>query len=323
MIKAGNPDWVNIQYSIASYSNYHPMISFLPMFIKLWRLKCKTVITIHEITPPELFPGIPKFINWGFGLFCTTVFLAFTDRIIVCSNWVFGEMERKLAIFSKSLKNRIYFVPAGSNIVLEPPDKLAQTRLRSRYNIKEGDFIVCFFGFIRKGRDIETLIKAYKLLLQDGYDMKLLILGGILDQQYAETLKALSKKLEIDNKIIWTGMLDSKEISVLLHCVDICVSINCPRGIALNSGSFHAAAIHGLPIITNGSRYLPENLKNKDNIILISPYCEKKLKKAITFLYDSEERREKIGQNIKIYSKDFTWEKIAQKINVILKSSSN
>ncbi len=251
------------------------------------------------------------------------VLLAFTDRIIVCSNWIFGEINRKLTIFGKYFKNKVYFVPVGSNIALEPPNKLLQARLRDRYNIKEEDFVVCFFGFIRPGRDLDTLIKAYKLLLQDGYNIKLLILGGFLDMQYTEELRELSKKLEIDDDIIWTGMLDSKDVSGLLHSVDICVSISTPRGVSLNSGSFQAAAIHGLPIIANLGKYPPQGLVNEGNIIFISHNDENKLKKAIIKLYNSNDLRENIRENIKIYSKDFTWAKIAEKIDNILKSTCN
>lgn len=321
LIKDGRPDVVNIQYSIANYSNYHPMISFLPVFIKFWRLNCKTIATIHEITPPKLSPAIPDFANRCFGLFCTTILLIFTDKVIVCSNWVFGEIRKKLAFFGKHLRNKVYFVPVGSNIALEPLDKLAQTKLLCRYKITEKDFIVCFFGFIREGRDLDTLIKTYKSLLEECYDIKLLLLGGILDKQYTEKLRALSEKLRIDDKIIWTEMLSSKEVSLLLRSVDICVSINTSRGISLNSGSFHAAAIHGLPIITNRGKHVPQGLIDGENVIFVEPRSENNLKDSILRLYNSDELRKNIGQNMRKYSESFTWEDIAEKINIILKSS--
>lgn len=321
LIQTSKADWVVIEYSIAGYSDYHPMISFLPMFIKFWRLNCKTLVTIHEITPPRLFGNGQGCINRLFGLFCTAMLLSFANKIIVCSNWVFGEIKKKTAIFSRFLKSRIYFVPIGSNIAVETVDKLAQRNLLGKYNLEEKDFIVCFFGFIRQGRDLETLIKAYKLLLEDGCDMKLLMLGGVLDEQCVGRLRTLSKTLEISDKIIWTGMLASKDVSMLLGSVDICVSVNCPRGISLSSGSFQAAAIHGLPIITNYSKYQPQELIDKENIVFINPGNEEELTKAILKLYNSDELREKISKNIKEYSKDFTWEKIAEKINSILKLS--
>lgn len=323
IIKASQPDWVNIQYAIGGYSNYHPMISFLPAFIKLWRLNCKIVLTIHEITPPKLFPNCPKFFNIAFGMLCTVMVIFFSDLIITCSDWLFIEIKKFLFMFNKYLKNRIHLIPVGSNIPCLATNDIDQIELCRKYNLDTKDFIICFFGFIRKGRGIETLVKAYKLLLEDGYKFRLLIMGGILEEQYKEEVQTLCRALEIDKQIIWTGMLSSKGVSVLLNIADVCVSINTPRGVSLNSGSFHAAATHGLPIITNWSRHPPEGLIDGENIIFINPCSEEDLKKAIIKLYNSNELRESIGRNIRAYSKKFTWEKIAERILDVIRHSPN
>lgn len=321
IIKASQPDWVNIQYAVAGYSNYHPMISFLPAFIKLWKLNCKTVLTIHELTPPKLFPNHSKFFNIAFGMLCTALVIFFSDLIITCSDLLFIKIKKILFIFNKYLKNKIHLIPVGSNIPCLATNGIEQIELCKKYNLNAKGFIICFFGFIRKGRDIETLLKTYKLLLDDGYKFRLLIIGGILEEQYKEEVHTLSRTLKIDKQIIWTGLLPSKSVSALLNVADICVSVNYPRGVSLNSGNFHAAATHGLPIITNWSKYMPEGLTDGENIILINPCSKEELKEAIIKLYNSNELRESIGRNIKAYSKKFTWEKIAERILDVIRHS--
>ncbi len=296
------------------------MISFLPAFIKVCKLNCKTVLTMHEINPPKLFSSCPKFINLPFGILFTAMIIYFSDLTITCSSRVFEMIKKFVFIFNKYFKNRIHLVPVGSNIPCLKNYDSDQNKICKRYKLNKDDFIICFFGFIRKGRDIETLVKAYNLLLAAGYKFRLLIIGGVLDEHYKEELQTLSRAFKIERQIIWTGMLPSKDVSVLLNFADVCVSIYKPRGIFLNSGGFHAVAVHGLPIITNWTKNLPEGLIDGKNIITINPCSEENLKRAIIKLHDSNKLRKYIGSNIKVYSKNFAWEKIAERILDIIQN---
>ncbi len=328
LIVSQKPDIIDIQYISAGYSRRHPMISFLPMFIKLWRLDCKSVVTFHELSPPKLFPNCSQLINFPFAILFTMSLLIFSDRIIICAEWIEWEFQSKIPsfIFRKFIKPKMYFVPVASNITVFPENKDRILYFRKKYSLAEDNFIISFFGFIREEKDLETLFFAFQDILKKRCKCRLFVIGAVLDKNFYARIKKLEYELGLSQYVVWTQFLSPEDVSACLRIPDICVlpfkkrSIFNRGGLSLNHGSFHAAACHGLPIIANPGKMIPFGLINGENILLIPAGDRYKLGEAILKLYSSPKLRKTMGDRIGKFSKSFTWEQRARRTKAVYNS---
>jgi len=93
------------------------------------------------------------------------------------------------------------------------------TKLKKKYKIKDNDFIIGAVGRIAKEKSFDKLILAMQELIRIDNNIKLLI---ICDGPIKEELITLTKKLNINNNIIFTGKIDYNLIPTyynLFHCL--------------------------------------------------------------------------------------------------------
>ena len=89
--------------------------------------------------------------------------------------------------------------------------------LKKELNI-ENKFVFLFVGRTSKEKNIEFLINGFAKAFKDNDDVRFLIVGG---GPVLEDLKLLAKKLEVDDKIIFTGMIDWQVVPIYYHLGDI------------------------------------------------------------------------------------------------------
>jgi len=82
-------------------------------------------------------------------------------------------------------------------------------QIRKKYQLKDNDFIIGSVGRIAKEKSFEELVLATKELIKIDSNIKLLIIG---DGPLREELIELTKKLNIDNNVIFTGKIDYNQI---------------------------------------------------------------------------------------------------------------
>jgi len=112
---------------------------------------------------------------------------------------------------------------------------------------------------------------------------------------------------------MWTGYTPPEEVSANLLASDICV-LPYRDGASFRRGSFMAALVHGLPIVTTRPKsQIPSRLQDGENVLLVPPDDAAALTEAIARLADSPELRQRLGQGAKEMSKAFGWDSIAEK----------
>lgn len=93
------------------------------------------------------------------------------------------------------------------------PEETYQAAIR-RFPLREGIPTLLFMGQQDFKKNTRSILKACALLKQKGMDYQLLMVG---EGQDWERLKALAKELDIADKVIFTGFIGDRNVSLALH----------------------------------------------------------------------------------------------------------
>lgn len=94
------------------------------------------------------------------------------------------------------LENKIIVIPSG--IDLNSFQNLNKDHLRVKYGFTTLDKIILFVGRLEKIKDIDFLIRSFKIMEKDIVNSKLLIVGEGIEK---DNLKRLADELKLDNVI--------------------------------------------------------------------------------------------------------------------------
>lgn len=296
---------------------------------------------IHLIYPSSYFgcdyklPFFIKFISrvplvtTFFSLFKTgsdSLTKMVTLSLILCSQQLISHDTEYVRFFNRYFpfkRRKSVFIPVGNNMPpIEKP--IERMQLRRQYGLDADKTYLSFIGSMDISKGVETLLKALRILVGQGFDnIRLVMVGsGDLERmsegqgyapemfEYGKTIFALQKKLALSNYIIWTPYLSCQDFINYIVCSDFCV---LPfRRNTLGRSSLACALELGMPIIT-ASRFKDPLLKNGENVLLVSPDDPAQLAEAVAKLVDSPNLRMKLGQNSKKLAKAFSWDSIVSK----------
>lgn len=174
----------------------------------------------------------------------------------------------------------------------------------------DGDcFVVGFVGAIERWYALDEVVKAFTDLLQVRANAKLLIVGGALFTDYEKELKRLVKEKGIGDKIIFTGLIEYKELPLYISAIDVCLIPLAPRlwrNIALPNKFFEYSAC-GKPIL---STTIPDVMEIGGKNLFI--YRNRK-----EFL----EKTKEIMDNPRLYDvnvEDYSWKGKAAELETVL-----
>jgi glycosyltransferase involved in cell wall biosynthesis len=307
LVRRHEPDVVHIQYQAAAYA-MHPAINFWP-----WRLRRmgagrpRSVVTFHDLKVPYLFPKAGPVRR------CVVNELARRSDAVITTN------REDLNKLGGILATPPALIPIGSNIAPELPASFDRDAVRSQWGASPDDLLLCFFGFVNDRKGVDTLLHALHSLVSDPHtavDVSLLFIGGRTGASdptnvaYLAQIDALIADLGLEDRVHWTGYIPSKEVSASFMGADLCV-LPYRDGVSFLHGTFHAALVHGMPILTTRPRvHLPE-LIHGQNIFLVTPEDADALTAAISQLAADRQLRQQLGAGAKLLAEQFRWDRIA------------
>lgn len=296
-IKSISPDIVHIQYPTRTYG-WRVMVNLLPIFLRLFYNRGSVITTLHEFSIAHILRKI------------SVMSLIFFSRKIIVPTVTEKRVITRTFPF---LGSKIKVIPVGSNIKMYFTKELSRISTRQKFGIDEDEFLLSYFGFINKSKGIELLLEAVKNILAHGYKTKLLIIGELAsDNKYHQAVKQLAEDLRITDKIIWSGFCKDEDASVYLGGSDLCV-LPFTDGVSFRRGSFLAAITHCLPVVTTVGDELPDELKNRENVLLVKTGDVSGLTNAIGELLMSKELRHKLSKGAEDLASRFSWQMIALK----------
>lgn len=183
--------------------------------------------------------------------------------------------------------------------------------IRKKYNIDENDFVLLYIGRLATEKNLKMLLEAQVALIQLIPNIKLLIVGtGNVERE----LKKYTKKLGIDNSVIFTGEIPQSEIQKYYQAGDIFVmpSYSETQGLTL----IEAAASQKPIVCYNYSVYNDIVTPGENGFMFDSTngYINQ-----ITYLYNHPEVLEEFKVNSLEKSENFSKEKFADAVEDVYK----
>ncbi|CAN5193254.1 glycosyltransferase family 4 protein [soil metagenome] len=196
----------------------------------------KVVCIADNVIPHEKRPGDKMF---------TRYFLKSVDAFITMS-------EKVLADLKKFVPNKpAKFVPHP--LYDNFGEKITKEEARKKLNIDPDTKLVLFFGFIRKYKGLDILLKAMKILASRQSDIKLLIAGEFYEDE--KNYEALMNDPEIKEQlIVQTNFIADSEVKYYLCACDVVVQ---PYRKATQSGVTPLAYHFEKPMIVTNVGGLP------------------------------------------------------------------
>lgn len=91
---------------------------------------------------------------------------------------------------------------------------------KKRFSIT-GKKVVLFCGRLSRAKGGDAVVKALSLIAGHVPEIALMVAGA--EDSYTQQLSVLAEKLQIQNKIVFTGWLDREEIAAAYHAADVVV----------------------------------------------------------------------------------------------------
>ncbi|MCR4031035.1 MULTISPECIES: glycosyltransferase [Flavobacterium] len=168
----------------------------------------------------------------------------------------------------------------------------------------------------------DSILKAFGILNQKGIDFSLTIVG---DGTRLQFLKDLTKELQLENKVIFTGRIPNTELPKLLQQSNIYISMPITEGVS--ASLFEAMACNCFPVVSD----IPGNqswITHRENGQLVGIDNIEMLAEELVWSFENPEiRNQAIIQNRKFVEEnanyDLNMKIISQKYHELLNSKLN
>jgi len=202
--------------------------------------------------------------------------------------------------------NKITVIINGS-LPLKRYSKEENKEMKSRLGLSESDFVVGLVPRLEDYKGHKTLIKAAKLSKDANECIKFIFMG---DGSCREELMDFCKKLDVDDRIIFTGFVDN--VAQYMSIFDL--NINCSTGTETSCLAISEGLSLGIPAIVSDFGGNPNMVINGITGYVFPQNNHFELYKIIKNLKNSPKITEKMGNNAKIdYQKRFSAAQMAEK----------
>lgn len=221
------------------------------------------------------------------------------DLMIITNDGTKGDVvAKKLCSPAKKL---VFWVNGVNKNMYQPDfDKL---QFKRKLGISPKDFMVLTVSRLEKWKHVDRIIKAMPLICSKNKNIKCIIVG---EGPQKKELEMLSKQLNVDSNVMFTGSVSHTEVQKFMNASDIFVSLYDLSNVA---NPVLEAMTCGKPIVTldvGGTSTIIENLKNG---ILVKMEHLDEIPKIIDNLINDEKKCICLGNNAREFViKNFqTW----------------
>ena len=275
---------------------YHPF-QYLSLLSK-----CKQVITIHDFIPLH-YPSVAKHQNFYYK-HIMPILLKRAYKIICISE----NTKKDILKFYNVEESKIEVIYNGFDKEKFNKDKVKKDVLK-KYNIDYKYIVMVGAGY--KHKNIESAIRA--LVELKDLDFKYVIIGK--DSDYIYDLKRLVKFLKLEDKVRFIGYVTDDELVSLYGNSHAFLYPTLYEGFGL---PILEAMSCGTAVISANNSSLPEVYG--DAAVSFNATDVKEIAERIKEVILNEQLREDIIKKSEKNIEKFSWDKTAEKINIVLNS---
>lgn len=227
--------------------------------------------------------------------------------------WLVNKFSAKVIVISDALKEKIKQRIDNNKLCLVYDDvNISDTKLAEKSNGNTHTFVIV--GTLCEGKGQYLAIKAFRTLINDGYDAYLKIIGAD-DNQYGDYLKRVVIDCDLDNRVEFTGFVDDP--NAVKFQQDICLVPSLSE--AFGRVTIESMA-SGMVVIASDSGASKELIKDGVNGFLFTSGSVESLTEVLKKVIDTDlADLNKLSLNAKLESKKYTSGRAAEKIFSIIK----
>lgn len=193
-------------------------------------------------------------------------------------------------------------------------------RIRKKYGIKKGEFIITTVANFRKFKNLDVMIAAFALFNKKVHNSKMIIVG--IDQTknplYAERRKyeevedasTVIKRENLSDKVIFLGSKGYKDVRDIHNISDVFVNSSDPEGMGM---AVYEAASVGVPLCLSSIGSFTSVFK--DMALYNKPRDKQKLADNYLKYYNDKVLRLKMKGELKEYIKDWDYSVVMKRFD--------
>lgn len=238
------------------------------------------------------------------------------DKVLCVSKYI----EKRVSSIYKDNKIQVLYNGIDTSNFNKSHYVNMRHNLREKYNIESDDIVIMYTGRIHKDKGVIQLIQAFKKLIKEIHNVKLLIVGGepVKSNKKIDLYNNFSKEIK-DKTIITTGYVDYSKMPEYYAVGDIGVVPSVGKEAFALSALEHLST--GNPVIATDSGGLPE-VVNSDCGFILRHDDENLVDSLFETLLKLCKDRNKIklmGINSRIRSELFDFNIYCDKFNTLIK----
>ena len=188
--------------------------------------------------------------------------------------------------------------------------------IREKYDLN--GVVVGYIGSIEFWLNLHPLLESVSHLAKS-FDIKLLLIGSKLRTATAENIRRKIKRLGIEKHTVWLDFIPHHEVPNYIAAMDVCTIPFNPN----NPTAYYSAPNKLLEYLALGktviSSYIPEIILTAKDYVSLAETPEDYTKIIKDYVNESSKYL-KIAEEGKKFASQFTWERMTNKYEKILKT---
>ncbi len=186
--------------------------------------------------------------------------------------------------------------------------QLEKREARSRVDIGDGP-VILFFGFVRKYKGLDHLLRAMKRTIALVPGIRLLVVGEYFDDP--EEYRQIMREEQIEESVtVVDRYVPNEEVAQWFSAADLLV---LPYRSATNSGIVQIGYNFALPAVVTDVGSLSEVVLHDETGIVVPDPQPDTLANAIAFAFEGD-RLARLREGIKVERKKYSWEEFARRV---------
>lgn len=227
------------------------------------------------------------------------------DRIIAVSTFTKNELLEGYGIDAK----KVQVIPNGVDInKFKPPDEKDKVKQEWRFADCK---VVLYVGRLYRRKGLTTFLRAASIILRKFRNVKFVISGGGFFGE-EERLRALARKLRIEEAVVFLGYIPDKALPKLYQAADVFVLPSIYEGMPF---TVLEALASGLPVVATKAGGIPEVIDDGKNGFLVSPMDYQGLADKVLYLLENPKHAREMGfMGRKRVEERFSWHEVAKQV---------
>ncbi|MEK7502042.1 MAG: glycosyltransferase family 1 protein [Patescibacteria group bacterium] len=282
------------------YPYFEPFFITLPLFNR-----CKTIVTVHDLTPLVFPKYFPKGVRGGFKWLIQKASLRKANLIIADSLSSKRDIIKFTGVSEKKIE--VIYLAAGEEFKRFKTDDLRLKKIREKYNLPEK--FALYVGDVTWNKNLPRLVEAARKSR-----IPLVMVGKTLvssdfdkNNPWNQDLLEVQKLVEGNKNILRVGFVETEDLVVLYNLATVFIMPSLYEGFGL---PILEAMACGCPVITTKEGSIPEVAG--DAAFYTDAYDSDKIAKDITEVFEDEKLRKEFSAAGFKQSGKFSWKKTAE-----------